>query len=405
MVAPLSAARMPLEGLTVLEVGSLIAGPFAGKILAEFGAEVIKIEPPGKGDPLRVWRHVHDGTSLWFRIQGRNKKSITLDLRRLEGQELVRQLVADADILIENFRPGTLERWNLGWPELQAVNPRLVFVRVSGFGQDGPYRDRAGFGSVGESMGGMRYVTGYPDRPPVRVGISIGDALAAMYGAMGALMAVYNRDVGGTGRGQMIDVALYEAVFAMMEGLVPEFDVFGAIRERTGSSLPGIAPSNTYRTADGRYIVIGGNADGVFKRLMAAIGRSDVGEDPRFAGDQGRAEAAEFLDSVIEEWTQTKTLDEAMEIMVEAGVPAGPIYTAREMISDPQFLARGMIQEIDLPGYGPVKFPGIVPKLTETPGRIKWLGPELGQHNDEIYLERLGLSPDAYQRLRDQGVV
>ncbi|HRE14389.1 MAG TPA: CaiB/BaiF CoA-transferase family protein, partial [Usitatibacteraceae bacterium] len=306
----------PLAGLKVVEMGTLIAGPFCGRLLAEFGADVVKIETPGEGDPLRKWRVLHEGTSLWWLAQARNKKSVTANLKSPEGQQVVRDLVAGADIVVENFRPGTMEKWGLGYDALSAANPGLVMVRLSGFGQTGPYRDQPGFGAIGESMGGMRYITGYPDRAPVRVGISIGDSLAAMFGVIGALMAIHSR--GRTGRGQVVDVALYEAVFAMMESMLPEYGYNGLVRERTGSALPGIVPSNTYRCGDGQYVVIGANADSIFKRMMRSIGRPDLADDPSLADNAGRVKRTEELDRVIGEWTATVTLDEALAVLEKA---------------------------------------------------------------------------------------
>lgn len=395
----------PLAGLKVLELGQFIAGPFTTRILAEFGAEVIKVEPPQGGDPLRIWRMVENGTSLWWHVQARNKKSVTLDLRRPEGQSIARRLAGTVDILVENFRPGTLEKWGMGWPELRAQNPRLIMVRISGYGQTGPYRDKAGFGSVAESIGGVRFVTGFTDRAPVRTGISLGDSVAALYAVGGALMAVYHRDVKATGQGQVVDVALYEAVFGLMESLVPEYDRRGFVRERTGNALPGIAPTGTYRCADGKWVVIGGNADGIFKRFMNAIGRSDVAEDPRFADNAGRAVEAAFLDAVIEDWTSRHPLEHVQRVMDEAGVPAGPIYSVADMVKDPHFWAREMIETVEIPGLGPLKLPGIVPRLSETPGRTEWTGPSLGAHNDEIYRGLLEMSEQELTKLREQGVI
>lgn len=394
-----------LENVKVLELGSLIAGPFAGRLLAEFGADVIKVEPPEKGDPLRDWRHIYKGSSLWWRLQSRNKKSITVNLKSEEGQAVIKDLVKECDILVENFKPGTLEKWNLGYDELSAINPGLVMVRVSGYGQTGPYRDKPGFGSVGESMGGLRHITGYPDRPPTRVGVSLGDSLAAMYAVNGALMAIYHRDVNGTGKGQVIDVALYEAVFSLMEGMVPEYDKLGAVRERTGSSLPGIAPSNTYQCRDGKYIVVGGNGDAIFKRLMAAIGRPELADDERFQSNSGRAEHADYLDNTIEEWTRTVNFEAALEVLDEARVPAGPIYSIEDIMNDPHFLSREMIQNVKMNDEESVKIPGIVPKMSETPGEINWLGPELGQHTDEVMKHWLAYDNDKIQKLKDQGII
>jgi crotonobetainyl-CoA:carnitine CoA-transferase CaiB-like acyl-CoA transferase len=397
----------PLSGLRVLELGTMIGGPFATKIMGEFGADIIKVEPPKKGDPLRSWRHQYKGHSLWWLVQGRNKKSITLDLRKERGQEIARELAKNADILVENFRPGTLEKWGLGWEDLKKINPRLIMVRVSGYGQTGPYKDRPGFGSIGEAMGGIRYVTGYPDRPPVRVGISIGDSLAAMYAVIGSLMAIYERDVKGSGEGQLIDVALYEAVYSLMESLVPEYDVFGLKRERTGSSLPGVTPSNTYQTLDGKFIVIGANSDSIFHRLMLTLGREDLANDPILASGDGRGKPQneEMLDRVIGEWVAKHSLEDALDRLNQAEVPASPIYSIEEMINDPQFIARKMFEEVKLADLESVKVPGIVPKFERTPGKIRWSGPEIGSHNDEIYRTELGITKEEIIKLEDEGVI
>ncbi|CAG1005464.1 succinyl-CoA:(S)-malate CoA-transferase subunit A [Burkholderiales bacterium] len=376
----------PLAGLKVIELGQLIAGPFAGKLLAEFGARVIKVEPPGQGDPLRQWRILHEGNSLWWEVQARNKESITVDLRQPEGQEIVRRLAREADVLIENFRPGTMEKWGLGWEALHAINPRLVMLRLSGFGQTGPYRDQPGFGAVGESMGGMRYVSGHPDRPPVRIGISIGDALAAMFGVIGALMALRHRDVAG-GEGQMVDVALYEAVFAMMESLVPEYDLSGYVRERTGAALAGIVPSNTYTTRDGQNVVVAGNGDSIFKRLMQAIGRDDLAADPALASNAGRVARVQEIDAAIADWAAEKTVDEAVAILQAAEVPSGKIYSVADILRDPQYAAREMIRHITLRDGTPLKVPGLVPKLSSTPGDLHTLAPRLGEQTREVLAE------------------
>jgi crotonobetainyl-CoA:carnitine CoA-transferase CaiB-like acyl-CoA transferase len=397
--------KKALEGLRVLEMGQLIAGPSASRLLAEFGAEVIKIESPKTGDPIRTWRVVENGTSLWWYVQSRNKKSITIDLRQSEGQQLVRELVKEIDILIENFRPGTMEKWGLEYKELKAINPRLIMIRVSGYGQDGPYRDKPGFGSIGEAMGGLRYITGYPDRPPTRVGISIGDSLAALYSVIGALMAVYHRDVNRTGEGQVIDVALYESVFSMMESTLPEFDRAGLIRERTGSTLPGITPSNTYICADGKYVVIGANGDAIFKRLMNVMGRPDVAEDPRFENNAKRSDHAEYLDGLIEEWTKSMPFVEVMKCLDEAKVPAGAIYSIDDIVNDPHYQARQMIREVEVEGLGTLKMPGIVPKMSETPGDIEWAGPKLGQHTAEVLAEKIHLSEEQIKALKEKGII
>jgi formyl-CoA transferase len=398
----------PLAGVKVIEMGQLIAGPFCGKILAEFGAEVIKIEPPATadsdgGDPLRTWRHMHNGTSLWWSLQARNKKSVAVNLRVKEGQEIIRKLVKDADILIENFRPGALEKWNLGWEQLSAINPKVVMVRLSGYGQSGPYKDRPGFGMIGEAMGGMRNITGYPDRAPVRVGVSIGDAIAAMYGAIGALMALHHRNVNG-GKGQMVDVALYEAVFSLMESMLPEFSVSGFIRERTGGTLPGIVPSNSYLTKDAKYVVIGGNGDSIFKRFMHAIGRSDMANDPAIANNAGRFAQTEKIEKVIGDWCAGHDLAHVLKVLGEAEVPSGSIYNIQDIVRDVHYQARDMIQQHKLDDGDEISLPGIVPKLTETPGETKWLGPKLGEHTQEI-LRAIGYSDARQTQLRNTGVI
>ncbi|KQL52214.1 hypothetical protein AN964_00770 [Heyndrickxia shackletonii] len=397
--------KKALEGLRVLEMGQLIAGPFAARLLAEFGAEVIKIEAPKKGDPIRTWRTVENGTSLWWYLQSRNKKSITIDLRKSEGQQLVRKLIEDIDVVIENFRPGTLEKWGLGYDVLKSINPSLIMVRVSGYGQDGPYREKPGFGSIGEAMGGMRYITGYPDRPPTRVGISIGDTVSALYAVIGALMAVYHRDVKGTHEGQIIDVALYESVFSLMESTLPEYGRTGLIRERTGSSLPGVTPSNTYPCKDGKYIVIGANGDTIFKRLMNVMGRPDIAEDPRFANNAKRSEHADYLDQLIEEWTLRHPFMEIMKFLDEAQVPAGSIYSIEDIVNDPHYQARDMIRDVEVEDIGILKMPGIVPKMSETPGDIEWAGPRLGQHTKEILSDKVHLSEEEIKELQEKGIV
>lgn len=403
MSADTNPNRGPLAGLKVIELGQLIAGPFAGKLLAEFGARVIKVEPPGAGDPLRQWRLLHEGNSLWWEVQARNKESIAIDLRKAEGQDLVRRLAQDADILIENFRPGTMEKWGLGWEALRAANPGLIMLRLSGFGQTGPNRDQAGFGAVGESMGGMRYVSGHPDRPPVRIGISIGDALAALFGVVGALMALRQREVNG-GQGQVVDVALYEAVFAMMESLIPEFDRFGFIRERTGSALAGIVPSNTYTTRDAQNVVIAGNGDSIFKRLMSAIGRDDLANDPALGANAGRVTRVDEIDGAIADWALRHDSDQVLAVLSAAQVPSGKIYSAADIVTDPQFLARDMIRSITLRDGSSLKVPGIVPKLTDTPGDITALAPRLGEHTESI-LRELGLGAEAIADLRRTGIL
>jgi formyl-CoA transferase len=393
----------PLEGVKVLELGQLIAGPFAGKFFAEFGAEVIKIEPPEGGDPLRQWRKLHNGTSLWWYVQARNKKSVTANLRTQEGQEIVRKLARETDVLIENFRPGTLEKWGLGYERLAADNPGLVMLRLSGFGQTGPMRDQAGFGAIGESMGGLRYVTGFPDRPPVRSNLSIGDAIASLHGVIGAMMALHHRNARG-GKGQVVDVALYEAVFNMLESTLPEYDLFGVVRERSGSNLTGIVPSNTYLSHDAQHVVIGANGDSIFKRLMVLIGRADLANDPALADNAGRAQRAEELDRVIGEWTARHDADDCVRQLNEAQVPNGKIYSVADIVRDPQYLAREMIRQVTLPDGALLRVPAVVPKLSDTPGEIEWVGPKLGEHTDEI-LGRLGYSPADIVALRGRGAV
>ena len=396
-----SASTGPLAGLRVVEMGTLIAGPYCGRLLAEFGAEVIKIETPGEGDPLRKWRQLHEGNSLWWYAQARNKKSVTVNLKAPEGQAIVRDLAAKADIVVENFRPGTMEKWGLGYDALSAATPGLVMVRLSGFGQTGPYKDRPGFGAIGESMGGMRYITGYPDRAPVRVGISIGDSLAAMFGVIGALSALHHRAT--SGRGQVVDVALYEAVFAMMESMLPEYGMSGNVRERTGAALPGIVPSNTYQCKDGKYVVIGANADSIFKRMMKAIGRPDLADDPALADNAGRVKHTESLDRSIGQWTATVDLAEALAVLEEAEVPSGRIYSIADIAADLHFQARGMIERHKL-GEKDLLLPGIVPRLSETPGATRWIGPKLGEHTDEV-LRGLGYDDARIGKLRASGVV
>ncbi len=402
----------PLAGIKVLELGQLIAGPFAGKIFAEFGAEVIKIEPPadGKGpggDPLRQWRLLHAGTSLWWYVQARNKKSVTANLRAAEGQEVVRRLARDADIVVENFRPGTLEKWGLGYDALAQSNPSLIMVRLSGFGQTGPYRDQPGFGAVGESMGGMRHVTGFPDRPPVRMNISIGDALAALHGVIGALLALHHRNqTGGKrgGKGQVVDVALYEAVFNMMESLLPDYDLFGEIRGRVGTGLTNIVPSNTYTTQDGENVVIAGNGDSIYKRLMHAIGRDDLGEDPALAHNVGRVKRTAEIDGAISDWAAGHDLADILATLSAADVPHGKIYTAEDIVADPHYLARDMIRRVTLPDGTPLKLPGIVPRLSATPGEMEWVGPALGEHTNEV-LRGIGYCDEDLARLRASGAI
>jgi len=391
-----------LNGVRVVEMGQLIAGPFAGKTLGEFGADVIKIEPPGSGDPLRNWRLIKDGTSVWWQVQSRNKRSIALDLRVAEGQDIARRLIKEADVLIENFRPGTLEKWGMGYDELSELNPGLVMLRISGYGQTGPYRDLPGFGLIGEAMGGLRHLCGEPGRVPVRCGISIGDTLAALHGTIGILVALYHRKVNG-GRGQVIDVALNEAVFNVMESLLPEYSAFGVVREAAGSALPGIAPSNAYRCTDG-YVLIAGNGDSIFKRLMETIGRSDLANAKDLASNAGRVARVAELDLAIEAWTQSRNVSEILEILGEARVPAGKVYTAQDIAEDPHFRARDMIlRQVARDGYE-LDVPGIVPKLMGTPGTVRSSAPGLGDDTDSV-LREYGLSDSDIAALRGKGVV
>ncbi len=372
-----------LHGLKVLELGQLIAGPFAGKTLADFGADVIKIEPAVGGDPLRAWRLLREGTSVWWEVQSRNKRSLALDLRSAQGQAAARALALEADVLIENFKPGTLEGWGLGWEALHAANPKLIMLRISGFGQTGPYAGKPGFGVLGEAMGGLRHLTAEPGRVPVRVGVSIGDTLAALHGVIGVLLALRHREVNG-GQGQMIDVALYESVFNVMESLLPEYDAFGAVRAAAGSALPGIAPSNAYRCAGDAYVLIAGNGDSIFRRLMLAIGRPDLADDPGLARNDGRVARVAEIDAAIEAWTLQRSIDEVIAALDAVGVPVGRVYSVADIAADPQYLSREMIvQTQDIDGR-PLKVPGIVPKLGATPGRLRSPAPRLGQHNTSL---------------------
>jgi len=391
-----------LKGLRVVEMGQLIAGPFAAKTLGDFGAEVIKIEPPGAGDPLRNWRMLQDGTSVWWQVQSRNKRSIALDLRSAEGQDIARQLIAQADVLIENFRPGTMEGWGMDYETLANTNPGLVMLRISGYGQTGPYRDLPGFGVIGEAMGGLRHLTGEADRIPVRCGISIGDTLAALHGTIGVLMALYHRKVNG-GQGQVIDVALNEAVLNVMESLIPEYSAFGAVREPAGSALPGIAPSNAYRCADG-VVLIAGNGDSIFKRLMQVIAREDLGQDPALANNAGRVARVQELDAAIEAWTQTRRVADVLLALGEASVPAGRVYTAKDIVEDPHYRARDMILKQQTRDGHDIEVPGIVPKLMGTPGQVRSAAPKLGEDTDAVLTE-LGMGLEAIAQLRDKKVV
>ncbi|MFS0646949.1 CaiB/BaiF CoA transferase family protein [Siminovitchia sp. 179-K 8D1 HS] len=399
------ANKKPLEGVKVLELGNLVAAPFAGKILSEFGAEVIKVEEPVSGDPLRNWRVMHKDTSVWWYVQARNKKSITVNLRHKEGQDIIKELVEKVDVVLENFKPGTLEKWGLGYEDMQKINPSIILARISGYGQTGPYKEKPGFGSVAEAIGGLRFLTGYPDLPPIRVGIAIGDMVAGLYAVIGILMALRARDADSDKKGQVVDVALYESVFSLLEGILPEYDLTGQIRERTGATLPGIAPSNTYKCADGNYVVIGGNGDKIFQRLMMAIGREDIANDPRFLTNQGRVENVEFLDQAIEQWTLQYPLKEVQKILDRASVPVGPIYSIKEIVEDEQYKARDMLREVELPGGEKVLVPGIVPKLSRTPGDLDWIGPKLGEHNEDVLTEFMNFSFEDFKRLKEDGVI
>ncbi|MGA1287417.1 MAG: CaiB/BaiF CoA transferase family protein [Rubrivivax sp.] len=392
-----------LAGLRVVEMGQLIAGPFAGKTLGDFGADVIKIEPPGGGDPLRNWRLVKDGTSVWWQVQSRNKRSVALDLRTPEGQDIARRLIVEADVLIENFRPGTLEGWGLSYESLSRDNPGLIMLRISGYGQSGPYRDLPGFGAIGEAMGGLRHLTGEPGRVPVRCGVSIGDTLAALHGTIGVLMALYHRKVHG-GPGQVIDVALHEAVFNVMESLVPEYSAFGVVREPAGSALPGIAPSNAYRCGDGAVVLIAGNGDSIFRRLMAAIGRADLAEDPQLAQNAGRVARVREIDEAIEAWTLQRPSPEVLQRLADARVPSGRVYTARDIVEDPHYRARDMVLRQATRDGDEVEVPGIVPKLLGTPGAVRTNAPHLGDDTDAVLAEA-GYSAAEIAALRSRGVV
>lgn len=392
----------PLTGLRVIEMGTLIAGPFCGQLMADFGAEVIKVEPPGKGDPMRVWGRSQDGKSLWWPVIARNKKSVTLDLRVAEGQALLRELVAQADIVVENFRPGTLEGWGLGWDALSALNPRLIMVRMSGYGQNGPYAGHAGFGAIGEAMGGLRYIVGDPSTPPSRVGISIGDSLAGTFGCLGALAALRVRDA--TGRGQMVDSALYEAVLNMMESLIPDYDKTGFIRERTGAILPRLAPSNIYPSADG-LVLIAGNQDTVFARLCEAMGQAELAKDVRYATHVARGERQAELDALIGDWSRGLSTKELLARLHAAGVPAGLIYRVPEMLDDPHFAARKAIVSVPHPDFGELRMQNVAPKLSQTPGGIRKASPQLGEDNEEVYRQLLGVSEQRYAELRKQGTI
>jgi formyl-CoA transferase len=395
---------LPLNDVRVVELGQLLAGPFCGQLLGDFGAEVIKVEDPGSGDPMRQWgREKPYGKSLWWPVVARNKKSVTANLRTPEGQDLVRRLVAEADVLLENFRPGTLERWGLSPEELWEINPGLVVTRVTGFGQSGPYASRAGYGSIGEAMGGIRYVTGDPDRPPARAGISLGDSLAAIFACLGTLVSLHQRE--RTGRGQVVDSAIYEAVLAMMESLVPEYQIAGYQRERTGTTLPNVSPSNVYPTADGEMVLIAANQDTVFRRLAQAMEQPALATDERYATHGARGQNMAELDELIAQWSATVKAEELLERLHDNGVPAGRIFKARDMLADPHFAAREAIVRLAHPELGEFAMHNVVPKLSASPGRVRHVGPELGEHNEEIYRDLLGLDDDALSSLRAAGVI
>ncbi|WP_025599190.1 CaiB/BaiF CoA transferase family protein [Burkholderia sp. WSM2230] len=393
----------PLQGIRVVEIGTLIAAPFAARLMAEFGADVVKIEAPETGDPLRKWRKLHEGTSLWWYLQSRNKKSVCVNLKSPDGVEIVKRLAAEADVVIENLRPGALEKLGIGWDVLHAINPKLTMVRISGYGQSGPYRDRPGFGAIGEAMGGIRYTTGEVDGAPARVGVSLGDSLASLHGVIGALMSLL-RVKTGQGDGQVVDVSLVESVFNLMESLVPEYDLLGHVRERSGGALPGIAPSNTYPTEDDGYVVIAGNSDPIFRRLMQVIDRPDLADDPALAHNDGRARQCAMLDEAIAAWTSHHSTDDVLAALERAEVPAGRIYSVADIVADPHYQARDMLLQAQLPGGASVKMPGIVPKLSDTPGEVRWQGPALGEHTGSV-LGELGFAREEIERLRREGAV
>jgi len=395
----------PLAGVKVLEMGQLLAGPFATVLLAWFGAEVIKIEPPGTGDPLRSWRTLHKGTSLWWYSLARNKKCITLDLRQKKGQEIARRLAERVDVIVENFKPGTLEKWGLGFADVKAINPRVIMARISGWGQTGPNAQKPGFAAVGEGVGGLRYLTGDRDRPPVRPNLSLGDSLTGLHAAFGILTALYHRDAQGGGTGQVVDVAIYESVFNMMESTIPEYDKAGVIREREGTRLSGIVPTGTYPCRDGVYVIIGANGDNLFKRFMLAIGRPDMASDPRFEHNDDRVPWADEIDRAISDWTRRWPSAEVVRVLEGAAVPVGPINSAKDMMMDPHFHARGLFQEADLGDGDKVRLPAIMPQLTETPGGMEWPGPKLGEHNREVYGGLLGYSDEEIARLAAAGII
>jgi crotonobetainyl-CoA:carnitine CoA-transferase CaiB-like acyl-CoA transferase len=400
-----ASAPRPLDGIRIIEVGQLLAGPYVGSFLGYYGAEVIKVEPPGTGDPIRKWRILDDdGTSFWWRSLGRNKKCVTINLRTDEGREILGRLIDTADVVVENFKPGTMEKWGLGPDRFKESNPGLIYTRISGYGQTGPYSSRPGFASVCEGFGGLRYVNGFPDETPVRPNLSLGDTLAGLHAALGVLMAVVHRMQDPAGRGQVIDTALYEAVFAMLEGVVPEYDGGGIVREPSGSTLTGIVPTNTYRCSDGKFIIIGANGDSIFKRLCEKMGRPDMAADSRFADNAGRVEHEPEIDAIITEWTGSMDAETALKLLEEAVVPSGPIYSVVDMMADEHFKARGLFEEIEYNGKK-LKVPAMVPKLSETPGRTDWAGAEIGAFNDEILGGLLGMSDEERSKLTDEGII
>ncbi|PKM22303.1 MAG: carnitine dehydratase [Gammaproteobacteria bacterium HGW-Gammaproteobacteria-14] len=394
--------RLPLAGIRVIELGQLLAGPFTGTLLGYFGAEVIKVEPPG-GDPIRGWRKLDDdGTSFWWRSLGRNKKCVTIDLKQDDGIELVRQLIGSADVVIENFKPGTMENWQLGPEDFRTSHPQLIYTRISGYGQTGPYAPKPGYASVCEGIGGFRYVNGFPGGRPVRPNLSMGDTVAGIHAALGILLALFERERGGTG--QVVDIALYESVFNLLEAVIPEYDGAGVIREPSGSTVTGIVPTNTYLCRDNKYVIIGGNGDSIFQRLMTAAGRADMAADPRLASNAGRVVHEAEIDQALSDWCAGLDSSEVLAILEGAGVPAGPIYSAADMLADPHFQARQLFEQVEINGK-PLKIPAILPKLGGTPGRTAWPGPEVGAHNDEVLREGLGLSPEQYADLKQRGII
>ncbi len=399
------AIMKPLEGIRVIELGQLLAGPFCGTMLAYFGAEVIKVEPPKTGDPIRGWRLLDDtGTAFWWRSLGRNKKCVTLDLKQDKGRELAKQLIKEADVVIENFRPGMMEEWGMSYDELKEINPNLVFARISGYGQDGPYSSKPGFASVCEGISGFRFVNGFPEEAPVRPNLSIGDTLAGIHAFMGILMSLLHKERNKEAQGQMVDVAIYESIFNLLEGVIPEFSGSGAIRQASGTTITGIVPTNTYRTKDAKFVVLGGNGDSIFKRLMKAVGRDDLADDPQLEVNAGRVERQQELDEVLAAWCSSHERDEILDLMAEARVPAGPIYNAADMMADEHFQARGLFEQIEINGK-PLDIPAIMPKLSETPGSTEWPGGEVASHNDEVFGNILGLSESEIERLKKGSVI